>query len=105
MRNEELAQPTRVKNKHKVKDSTERSDFAVAETCPNNCRGRRPRRPVIEVVSFVFVKSFKRTNAGDLRSPLHIHCVIIEPCCHRGLVSSTGEHCSPLPSFVRISQV
>ena len=39
MRNEELAQPTRVKNKHKVKDSTERSDFASWETIGKICRG------------------------------------------------------------------
>ena len=71
-----------------------------------------------------------KTNAGDLRSPLHIHCAVIkicvtshklcvrgagrrgrrplqvwwasfivaEPCCCRGVVSSTGERCSPLQS-------
>ncbi len=37
-----------------------------------------------------------KINAGDLRSPLHIHCGVIEPCCHCGFVSSTGERCSPL---------
>lgn len=52
MRNEELAQPTRVKNKHKVKDSTERSDFASWETIGKICRGEQ-RSPVrSNLVSF-----------------------------------------------------
>ena len=45
MRNEELAKLTRVKNKHKVKDSTERSDFASWETIGKICRGEQ-RSPV-----------------------------------------------------------
>ena len=38
MRSEELAQPTRVKNKYKAKVSTERSDFAVEELARIRCR-------------------------------------------------------------------
>ena len=45
MRNEELAKLNRVVLKYEVKDSTERSDFAVVGSCPKYCRGRRPRRP------------------------------------------------------------
>lgn len=40
MRSEEWAKPTRVKNKHKVKVSTECSDFAAEESCPNKMWGR-----------------------------------------------------------------
>ena len=35
MRNEELAKLNRVVLKYEVKDSIERSDFAVAGSCPN----------------------------------------------------------------------
>ena len=38
MRSEEWAKPTRVKNKHKVKVSTERSDFAAEELARIRCR-------------------------------------------------------------------
>ena len=52
MRSEELAKLTRVKNKHKVKDSTERSDFASWETIGKICRGEQ-RSPVrSNLVSF-----------------------------------------------------
>ena len=39
MRSEEWAKPTRVKNKHKVKVSTKRSDFAAEELARIRCRG------------------------------------------------------------------
>lgn len=38
MRNEELAKLNRVVLKYEVKDSTERSDFAVVGSCPKYCR-------------------------------------------------------------------
>ena len=39
MRSEELAKLTKVVLKNEIKPSTEQSDFAAAETCPNTCRG------------------------------------------------------------------
>lgn len=75
-----MAKLTRVVHKHKVKVSTERSDFAARWSC----RGRRPRRPVIEVVSVAFfVNSFKRTKAGEHCSP-HIMPLYLSACvsCH-----------------------
>lgn len=39
MRSEEWAKPTRVKNKHKVKVSIERSDFAAEGLARIRCRG------------------------------------------------------------------
>ncbi len=43
MRSEEWAKPTRVKNKHKVKVSTERSDFAAEELTRIRCGGKRKK--------------------------------------------------------------
>ena len=42
MRNEELAQLTRVKNKHKVKVSTERSEQKVQGHVPGQGQGVKP---------------------------------------------------------------
>lgn len=53
MRSEEWAKPTRVKNKHKVKVSIERSDFAVIGQCCHRgllLRGANGVRPYIYIV-------------------------------------------------------
>ena len=60
MRNEELAKLNRVVLKYEVKDSTERSDFAVVGSCPKYCRGRCPRCTVRKgnAVFLLFVIKF-----------------------------------------------
>lgn len=59
MRNEELAKLNRVVLKYEVKDSIERSDYAVVGGRPKYYIGRRPRRPIRRgnaVVSLFVIK-------------------------------------------------
>ena len=59
MRNEELAKLNRVVLKYEVKDSTERSAYAVVGGRPKYHIGRRPRRTVRRgnaVVSLFVIK-------------------------------------------------
>ena len=85
MRSEELAKLTKVVIKNGVKPSTEQSDFAAAETCPNTCRG---------AAQFLLCRNttsrFEELRGVNLYKP-----------CRR---IKAGERCSPLPPFVGLSQ-
>ena len=72
MRNEE-------KNKHKVKNSTERSDFAAQQTIAIKCRGWRPRQPTPLtfriIVYLTTLDNPTNIGRGEHRSPVLRTCI------------------------------